>query len=180
MGRAPTIDDVLLVDDGKGGKTPVARWQLIVDRIRAGIPIEPAVESTGTGLSTFYRWQERGRDRVEDRKPKRAEPRYREFVDAVTRARAEAEALHVSYITKAAAEDWRASAWYLERTRSERYRRRDTVHQAGPADGDPVPSPTRVEHTFADDAPSKLADLLELVEKAGRGAPAGPGGESPS
>lgn len=171
-GRKTKLGDVLLLPDGQGGQTPRIRWEVIVERVRAGIPNEVAAESTGIDQATFYRWIAWGEDRWENGKLRHARPGYREFSEAVRRARAEAEALHVGIIAKAAPEDWRASAFFLERSRPERWRRRDTIHQAGPGDGDPAVPATRVVHDIDPGAGSKLGDLLDLVAAAGgrRGA----------
>lgn len=180
MGRKTKLTDVILLPDGKGGQTPRRRADVIIERVKAGIPYETAAESSGVDGATFYRWMAQGADHFEDGKEVKAREPYRGFRGAVTRARAEAEAAMVAIIQQAAPKDWRAAAFFLERSRPANWRRRDTVHQAGPAEGDPTPAPTRVEHTLADDAPSKLADLLDLVEKAGARPPAGPGEGSPS
>ena len=186
MGRKTKLDDIILLpaakkaDGSDGGSVPRRRADVIVERVKAGIPNETAAESSGVDISTFYRWMEAGADRWEGGRLVRGREPYRGFRDAVIRARAEAEAAAVAIVQRAASDDWRAAAWYLERSRPQRWRRRDTVHQAGPAEGDPSPAPTRVEHTLADDAPSKLADLLDLVERAGSRPPAGPGEGGPS
>lgn len=175
MGRPAKLEDVILLPDGKGGQTPRVRWEVIVERIRSSIPPESAAEATGIGSSTYYRWMELGEDRFEAGRLRKARSPFREFREAVTRARAEAEAINVAHVSGAAPKDWKAAAFLLERSFANRWRRRDTVHQAGPGEGDPSIPPSRVEHTLADDAPSKLADLVELIEKQGARAPAGPG-----
>lgn len=180
MGRKTKLDDVLLLPDGKGGQTPRRRADVIIERVKAGIPYETAAESSGVDGATFYRWMEAGADHYDGGKLVRGREPYRGFRDAVTRARAEAEAAAVAIIQTAATKDWRAAAFFLERSIPQRWRKRDTVHQAGPAEGDPSPAPTRVEHTLADDAPSKLAELLDLVERAGTRPPSGPGEGGPS
>lgn len=180
MGRPAKLDDVILLPDGQGGKTPRVRWEVIVERIRSGIPPESAAEATGIGSSTYYRWMELGEERFEAGKLRRARAGFREFREAVTRARAEAEAIHVAHVAGASSKDWRAAAFLLERSYPQRWRRRDTVHQAGPAEGDPSVPATRVEHTVAEDAPSKLADLLDLVAKQGARPRPGSGDGGPS
>ncbi len=176
MGRKAKLDDLILLPDGKGGSNPRKRWEVIVERVRTGIPPESAAEATGIDGATYYRWMALGVDAFEDGKVRRARPGYREFREAITRARAEAEAIHVAHVAGASVKDWRAAAFLLERSYPQRWRKRDTVYQAGPAEGDPAVPPTRVEHTVAEDAPSKLADLLELVARAGAQSPTGPGG----
>lgn len=180
MGRPAKLDDTILLPDGQGGKSPRVRWEVIVERIRSSIPPESAAEATGVDASTYYRWMALGEDRWEAGKLRKARSPYREFREAVTRARAEAEAINVAHVSAAAPKDWKAAAFLLERSFAARWRRRDTVHSAGPAEGDPAVPPARVEHTLAEDAPSKLADLLDLVAKQGARPPAGPGDSGPS
>jgi hypothetical protein len=182
MGRPTKIDDVILLPDGKGGSSPRVRWEVIVDRVRAGVPPEVAAIATGVGRATYYRWMQRGEDRWIDGRMVRAEKRYRDFRDALDRAFAEAEAVAIAHIRKAGEDPktWQAEAWYLERSRSERWRRRDTVHQAGPADGDPPVPDRRVNVTVEPDAAARLAELLGIVEGAGAPPDAGPGDEGAS
>lgn len=186
MPRPAKLDDVLLLPGppnaggSPGGKVPRVRWEVIVERIRSSIPPESAAEATGIGASTYYRWMELGEDRFEAGKLRKARSPYREFREAVTRARAEAEAINVAHVAGAAPKDWKAAAFLLERSFAARWRRRDTLHQAGPGEGDPSIPPTRVEHTVAEDAPSKLADLLDLVAKQGARPRPGPGDGGPS
>lgn len=180
MGRKAKLTDTILLPSKDGGSSPRPRWEVIVERVRTGIPPESAAEATGVDGSTYYRWMAEGEDRYEAGKLVKARSPYREFREAITRARAEAEAIHVAHVASASSKDWRAAAFLLERSYPQRWRKRDTVYQAGPGEGDPSVPPARVEHTFADDAPSKLADLLELVERAGSRPPAGPGERGPS
>jgi hypothetical protein len=56
--------------------------------------------------------------------PERA---YLDFAVHVERARAEAEVALVALITRASREDWRAAAWLLERSKPQRWGRRDNV-----------------------------------------------------
>lgn len=165
MPRPAKLDDVILLPDGKGGQTPRVRWEVIVERVRSGIPIETACVATGVDTSTYYRWREKGEDRWIDGKLVRATPAYRAFRDAAMRARAEAASIHVAHIANAAPKDWKASAWFLERSQPELFGRRDTIHHAGPAGDDPEVR-ARVTHDVDPSAASKLGDLLDLVERA--------------
>ena len=179
MGRPSKIDDIILVPDGKGGNTPRRRWEVIVDRVRAGSYPEVAAMSTGVGASTYYRWKVLGEDRVEDGKVIRAKPGYREFREALTRAEAEAEMVHVAILQKAATEDWRASAWYLERRASHRWRRRDSLWHGGAGEGDP-PLELSGKVSLTGDAIDKLGDVLDVLAESGALArPGGPEGDRP-
>lgn len=166
MARPSKIDDTILLPDGKGGSSPRIRWEVIVERVRAGSYAEVAAASTGIGRTTYYRWLELGEDRWVDGELVRARPQYRGFRDAIDRAAAEAEMIAVAHVQRAAADDWRAAMTYLERRAPERWRRRDTVYQAGPGPGDPKLPAARVIHDLDSGAAGKLAELVELVSRA--------------
>lgn len=84
--------------------------------LQAGNTHEVAAEACGINVSTFYTW-------------KREKP---EFAAAVDRAEAEAEAVLVARISRAAANgSWRAAGWLLERRNPEKWSR----------DAKPVPAP---------------------------------------
>jgi hypothetical protein len=55
-----------------------------------------------------------------------------EFATAIACARAEAEDKCLRVIVSAIPKDWKAAAWYLERTRPDRWARKDTLNIAGP------------------------------------------------
>ena len=102
----------------------------IVQALRAGNYQETAAAYAGIGESTFYEWMERGRD----------EPGsvYSEFVEAVTKAKADAEVRDVALIDKAATDgSWQAAAWKLERKFPHRWGRVNRTEISGP-DGAPV------------------------------------------
>ncbi len=81
----------------------------IVRLIRLGNSVETAARSSGASssdLSDWIRWGSRGKAKL-----------YREFVDSVLKAEAEAEARNVLKITSAAKNDWRAAECLLNRRR---------------------------------------------------------------
>lgn len=167
MGRPTKLDDLVLLEG-----QPRKRWEVIVERVRAGSYPEVAAASTGVNRSTFYRWRQLGEDRFEDGKRIPSRPEYREFRDALDRAEAEAEEEAIAHVKRAMGTDWKAAMTYLERRAPQRWRRRETVYGAGPADDDPIPPARRVRVEVDEDAPGKLAELLELVERAaGEGSP---------
>jgi hypothetical protein len=80
----------------------------ICQLIRAGNTHEIAAEATGVSARAFYNW-------------KSTKPAFRE---AIERAEADAEAILVARISKAAAAgSWRAATWLLERRNPERWAR---------------------------------------------------------
>ena len=168
MARPAKIDDVILLPDGKGGQTPRIRWEVIVERVRAGSYPEVAASSTGVHPATFYRWKVLGEDRVVDGKVQRARAGYREFREALTRAESEAEMAAVALVQKAMPDDWKASAWYLERRAPGRWRRRDSLWHAGPGEGDaPLELGIEGKVDLGGAALDKLADVLEVLEESG-------------
>ena len=91
----------------------------IVKAIAAGNYPEVAAESEGVGKTTLYRWMEQGaRDESGP---------FREFRESVMRARARAERKMVRIVRTAAREDPQSAQWYLERSASDRWGRRDKV-----------------------------------------------------
>jgi len=107
----------------------------IIQALKAGNYVETAAEYAGIGKTTFYRWMEQGKQA--------SRGIYREFRDAVMRARAEAEARNVAIIQQAAPDDWRAAAWWLERAFPDRWGARQKLEHSGP-DGAPIAAEVRV------------------------------------
>jgi transposase len=104
----------------------------IVTALRAGNYAETAVAYAGIGLSTYYRWMERGQSEAEDDRA------YREFREAIEKARAAAEVRDIALIDKAAANgSWQAAAWKLERRYPQRWGRVVRTEVTG-ADGGAV------------------------------------------
>lgn len=103
--------------------------QQICQVLRAGNYICAACDYVGISERTYYNWITRGReelDRIEassNAKPRDSERVFVSFLHATTRAKASAEVESVARIRKAAEEDWRADAWYLERSHSDRWGR---------------------------------------------------------
>lgn len=97
----------------------------ICDAIRAGNYSEIAARYAGIAPTTFYRWMSMGEG-------EEAQSPYKEFREAVERARAQAEVRNVALIQSAAAGGtWQAAAWYLERTANERWGRHAKVELTG-------------------------------------------------
>jgi transposase len=111
----------------------------IVAALRAGNYQETAAMYAGVEARTFYRWMERGEsDGTED------EP-YRQFRQAVEKAKADAEVRDIALIDKAAHDgSWQAAAWKLERKFPNRWGRVTRTEISGP-EGKPVEVRTSVE-----------------------------------
>lgn len=96
---------------------------MIAGAIAAGNYQETACGLAGISVSTLHNWLERGR-KGGNRKTERP---YVEFLEAIKKAEAAAEASRIKLITNAAIEDWKAAAWYLERRFPDRWGRRERV-----------------------------------------------------
>ena len=94
-------------------KLDPAVTQRIIELIRAGNCLEVAATTAGIHRTTLQRWLRNGRDQ--------ARGRYKRFLISVERAQAECESRDVALIAKAAASDWKAAAWRLERRLPRRY-----------------------------------------------------------
>jgi transposase len=101
----------------------------IVDLIRAGNYIETASACAGINKDTLYDWLKRGaREKArKDGKIDKREEIYVHFSDAVEKAIAEAEARDVMIIANASKNDWKASAWRLERKFPNKWGRKEHI-----------------------------------------------------
>ena len=112
---------------------------LIVDGINAGLTFRLTCARVGVNPGTFYRWLETG-EIVKT-------GMYREFYEAVERAKADSALRLVSQITLQALTDWRAAAFILERRFPDDYGKRTEVTGK---DGGPVKvdAKTQTQHVF--------------------------------
>lgn len=123
----------------------------IVTALRAGNYQETAATYAGVEPRTFYRWMERGENNPED------EP-YRQFRQAVEKAKADSEVRDVALIDRAAADgSWQAAAWKLERKHPNRWGRVTRTEISGP-EGQAVK--VEIDHKAA------LLDLLGVTDDA--------------
>ncbi len=90
----------------------------IVENLRAGAYIETAAAAAGVSASTVHAWLRRAEDHPED-----CGSPFLEFLEAVEKARAEAELDAIRTIREAAPRSWQAAAWYLERSYPKRWGR---------------------------------------------------------
>ncbi len=128
---------------GRPTKLTPAVSAAICESVKGGVYIETACQANNISTSTYYRWLDKADD-------PNAGDEFREFRDASARARAEVEARHVSLIDQAARGpvlgDWRAAAWYLERSFPTRYGRQE-----------------RIEHTSVEGGAITLVGLERLM-----------------
>jgi hypothetical protein len=112
---------------GRPAKLDDATTERILSILRTGGYVEAAAGAAGVSKQTIYNWLERGhpegtrKDEESPRQLRAEDEPFREFRAKVDRARAEGEATALALIQRAAARDWKAAAWMLERTRPERY-----------------------------------------------------------
>ncbi len=85
-----------------------AKAALIVQAIRKGLPLKLAAAAGGVSYNTFVRWRNDG-------SAPDAPPRFREFLNQVRKAEAEAAQRFIGLIEKAAKTQWQAASWMLER-----------------------------------------------------------------
>ena len=140
----PRIKRVTPAKMGKPGLLNPELQEKIVELIKLGNYAEDAAGAVGINRNTFFLWMARGRAESErlklipDAEPNELETPYVNFMSAVEKARDEATARNVAVIQRAATNgDWKAAAWYLERTRQKTYGRAERVEMTG-ADGEPM------------------------------------------
>ncbi|MFC6883442.1 hypothetical protein [Actinomadura yumaensis] len=92
----------------------------LLEAISHGATIESAVAAAGIGVTTFYRWMERGEQALQSlqdgEEPKPSEEPFREFREAVTRAHARGEVFNADLLRKIAV------GGFVVKTRTKRYR----------------------------------------------------------
>ena len=109
----------------------------ICSAIRAGNYIEPSAARAGVSKHVLYDWLKKAGvelDRVRRGQAKglnckvsaKAQP-FVDFLDAIKKAEAEAEARDVAIIAKAALKQWQAAAWRLERKHYTRWGRKQAI-----------------------------------------------------
>lgn len=91
----------------------------ILQLVETGCFASVAAQAVGLSPATFHRWVQRGKAQRRGQ--------FRDFCDGLTRARAKARGRMVTIVSLAAEQDWRAAAYYLERTDPKRWGRRDKL-----------------------------------------------------
>jgi transposase len=88
----------------------------IVKYIRAGYPYTTVCRAVGVSRETFLQWLQRGKD---------GHPVYQAFYERVCRAEAKAEMDVLESLSQHQKDEWKVSAWKLERRWPEHWGRRD-------------------------------------------------------
>lgn len=122
---------------GRPTKLTPGVQQEICAAIAAGNYIEPSAMRAGIDKTTLYNWLRKAGKEVERVAKGEAKGRnvrvaakmqpYVDFLHAVKKAEAEAEARDVAIISKAALTQWQAAAWRLERKHYRRWGRRQNL-----------------------------------------------------
>lgn len=118
----------------------------LIEWIRAGNYIETAAALCGVSKGTVFGWLRRGQEQRRGR--------YRDFLNAVRGAQAQAESRMLLYIEKSAKKDWRAAAWRLEHMRPRRYAQSQRIEHTGRRGG---PIETRELSRLSDDELEAIA-----------------------
>jgi hypothetical protein len=152
---------------GRTSKLTPEVLEAIVTSIRLGNYQDHASAASGIGVATFYSWLERGkkeRDRLETMKDAEARPDetpFVEFLEAVEKAKAEAVQRNIGIIQKAASiGSWQAAAWWLERTQTGLYGRKQQVAVQGVEGG-----PALAISVDTKDLEDKVARVLQKREE---------------
>ena len=113
----------------------------ICESVSNGVPITIASMTQGVSYATVTRWQQAGRtalDTLEAGEPiTEKEQQFADFVVSLQQARGIALEERVAQIAVAGQDDWRASAWYLERQIPQEFGQ-ISRHEVTGRDGGPI------------------------------------------
>jgi len=138
----------------------------IVAAVRSGIPLEVAAQSQGIGVSTFFSWMKRGEGETEGI--------YREFMEAVRQAEAEAHMALVGTVRRAAVDkgNWQAALAYMKMRWPKHYAER---YEHTGANGGPIAM--EIASALEGLTEDELAGIeAHLASTAGRAAEPDPSG----
>jgi hypothetical protein len=123
----------------------------IVSAIAGGNYLETSARYAGISPTAFYQWMSKGDG-------KSAKSPYKEFRQAVEKARSQAEIRNVALIQQAGNDgSWQAAAWYLERSYPMRWGRNNRLEVTG-AEGTPVKFEISV-----DELEKRVSDLFNKI-----------------
>jgi transposase-like protein len=132
VGRPSKIEQHVQVIDPKTRQTKVLTvGDAVVLCLEAGSTIDQAAGAVGISSRTIYDWLARAEEHAESEKVPAGEAPFLRFSQAVTRAREGVVVLALKGILEAGKADWRALAWYLERSRPDQYGRRTRLDHGG-------------------------------------------------
>jgi transposase-like protein len=118
---------------GRPTKLNPSRIEAILQALRMGGWRGPAARQAGIAEETLAEWIKRGERAIAQGHP---ETLHAQLAAAIPKAEADAEALALARIGKAASEgQWTAAAWMLERKYPGRYGKRERVELTGANEG---------------------------------------------
>lgn len=111
-----------------------------LEAARAGLSLKRTAQYVGVGERTIKDWLARGRSAIEASEETGApileeEVRFASFAKDWEQAQSSAVARNLTLIQQAATADWRAAAWYLERSHPDEFGRSNRVEVSGPVGG---------------------------------------------
>lgn len=146
---------------GRRPKFTPATIDKLCEHLKFGHFVKTACQLVGIAENTYYHWK---RTAEKAKHPSRLQ---RYFLQSIARAEAEGIDFHVKSLHKGAINDWRASAFYLERRRPDMWARKEFQGQLD-RDGkptDPVaPTTTTVERVLV--VPAQITDIHEWSKHA--------------
>jgi len=109
---------------GRDTKLTIEIQENIIKAIQLGLTLERAVQLSNISLATYYNWKKWGSEQESGI--------YFDFLEAVKRSEAEAQANCLAKIQKAASDGaWQASSWILERRFPREWCRKDKIEHSG-------------------------------------------------
>jgi hypothetical protein len=105
--RTP-LEKIVAKEGGRPSKLTGDLQGKLVEAIASGLPLKSAAAIAGICYETLNRWKKKGESQ-------NAGPEYRQFCHALEQANAAAMQYHLQNIAEKGKDDWRASAWILER-----------------------------------------------------------------
>lgn len=90
----------------------------MIKHVRNGYPYQVVCKAVNVNYGTFLNWMEKGSQGL---------PYYVDFFEAICKAEAKAEISTLNKLRKHQRNDWRVSAWELERRWPERWAKKDRV-----------------------------------------------------
>ncbi len=130
---------------GRKTKLDEKRLKKVVDGITAGLPYDTACALAGITYQTFLNWMRAG-EAAESGK-------FFEFFEAVKKAEAIAESVHIANIKNAGKSGvWQADAWMLERRYPQKWGKKEQIKQEITGEsGGPIKFVTFAEHRRNDE-----------------------------
>jgi transposase-like protein len=139
--------------------TPAVRKRIAL-AVEAGATYTTAAEFAGVTDRTLRSWLARGRAEQDARKPDRSERQYVLLLEAVEQASARAEVRAAHMISKAAENDWRAAAFFLERRDPANWGKRLAVEH--------TEEPDRTFDELLDECTDEELEILQAIASRSR------------